>query len=494
MGRTLNAFSRYRPRLLTLLVVSVTTGLFALSNLSYVRRGHPGTSSIFCHSFGWPLAWHRIVYADVAVGWQIDRTRLALDSAVWLLTLVAAAGVCEWLVRRYRPGLRWSLRTMLVVTALAAAVCGWFTVASRRAGQQDEIIALFYGSGRVPGGREHVWIERWGPRWLEVFGAERYCQHIAGASATVYSDDQWTEDVLNRLKELSDLRLFYLEGDRLSPAATETLNAMRQLRILSVSQWDVSPWDADNPASQACLAAIARMGRLEELRLENVSGEALADLGNLRQLRALHLEFAQSEDGGEPRNHTPLLACLPIFPRLETLTFDGPYLCDDDLRRLTSQSGLESLRIAAEIIDADLAELCELDVLEELTIAAPLQTDDILALRGLKRLRALHIRDTEGDWLWNPEFFEADFDAERAETLSKAYRHALSALRRARPGIVIDTNTRALAWDQYRAISSEYESPIRFLQPPRALWLRPSFWKAGWNETEFGELARDVPW
>jgi len=249
---------------LTLLVVSVTTALLMLSNLSYVTRRQAG-SVIFCHNYGWPLVWYRTVYADVVFGWQIDRTRLAIDGAMWLLMLVAAAGACEWLLRRYRPRLRWSLRTMLVITALAAAFCGWFTVASRRARQQDEIVALFYGSGRIAGGREDVWIERWGPRWLDLFGAERYCQHVAGASLPAGRDNQWTEDVLNRLKDLSGLRLFYLEADQLSPAATESLNAMHQLRILSVSQWDVTQSDADNPTSQACLAAVARMSRLEEL-------------------------------------------------------------------------------------------------------------------------------------------------------------------------------------------------------------------------------------
>jgi hypothetical protein len=477
---------------LTLLVVSLTTALLTLSNLSYVLRRQAG-SVIFCHNHGWPLVWYRAVYADVVSGWQIHRTKLALNAAVWLLMLVAAAGVCEWLLRRYRPKLRWSLRTMLVVTALAAAFCGWFTVASRRARQHDEIVALFYGTGRLAGGHsvgKHLWIERWGPRWLDLFGAERYCQRVAGASLPAERDDQWTEDVLNRLKDLSGLQLFYLESDQLSPAAAESLNAMRQLRILSVSQWDVRQWDADNPASQACLAAVARMSRLEEICLGNLSGPALAKLGNLHQLRSLHLKVARSKDGDEPHNNPPLLTCLPVFARLEALTFDGPYLCDEDLRRLAAQAGLKSLRIETEIIDADLAQLRALDMLEELTIAAPLQTDDILALCGLKRVKALHIDDTEGDRPWKLELLEPDFDIERAETLSGLYRQALSALGRARPGIVIDMNTKALDWDQHRAIPSEYESPIRFLQPPLAPWFQPSFWK----DTQFSEWTGDVPW
>lgn len=144
MGRTLQAFSRYRPRLLTVLVVSLTTALLVLSNLSYVTKPQAG-SVIFCHNYGWPLVWYRAVYADIISGWQTHRAKLALDVAVWLFIPVAAGGGCEWLMRRYRPPLRWSLRTMLIVTSVLAVFCACFTVASRRAQQQEKIVALFYG-------------------------------------------------------------------------------------------------------------------------------------------------------------------------------------------------------------------------------------------------------------------------------------------------------------------------------------------------------------
>lgn len=256
MGRKLQAFSRYRPRWLTVLAVSFTAALLVLSNLSYESRQQEG-SVVFWHSYGWPLVWWRAVYADIIAGCQIRLTRLAIDAGYWLLILAAVGGVCEWLGRRYRPRLRWSLRRMLIGTAVAAACCGWFGVASRRARQQDEFIALFYHEGGWPGGQA-VWIERWGPRWLELFGAQRYCRHVAGAEFTCH-DGQWTQSTLNRLKEMSGLRLLYLKADRLSPAMVEALNAMPQLQVLEFAAHGVS----EHPTARECLAAIARMSDLD---------------------------------------------------------------------------------------------------------------------------------------------------------------------------------------------------------------------------------------
>ncbi|HEX7378712.1 MAG TPA: hypothetical protein VF278_16445 [Pirellulales bacterium] len=450
MGRKLQAFSRYRPRFLTLLVLLLTATLLVLSNLSYAGDPRWGY-----YNYGWPMVWWRMIVAISAVH-QVHRLRLAMDVAIWLLILVATGGVCEWLLRRYRPRLRWSLRTMLVVTALVAACCGWFSVASRRARQQGEIWVLLQAQQVFEGGS--VWIERWGPRWLGFFGLERYFQQLAGA---IVKGRACGELILPRLQEVPTLRLLYLHVDQMPPAMIEPLSAMRQLRILSVTQW--AP-DSRQPTDRACLAAIGGMSRLDELSLRNLGGDALSELADLRRLRRLHLQFDSPDDDNNYDTYTspPWLSTLPIFPRLETLTFNGPYLVRDDLHRIAAQPNLKALRIEAPIIVADLAALRALGALEELTIVAPLRAADILALRGLKRLRFLHI----GDGLEESEA-PAGFDAE-----------AMTALRQARRGITIDHNSETLQWDEYRAVSPEYMQGGQHSQalsaPP---WLHAWFWK-----------------
>lgn len=466
MGRKLQAFSRYRPRFLTLLVVVVTTMLLVMSNLSYSidDRGF--------WTYGWPLVWWRMIVA-ISAAHQVHRLRLAMDVAIWLLILVAAGGVCEWLVRRYRPRLRWSLRTMLIVTALMAACCGWFAVASRRARQQEEIWALL----QYAFGGDCAWFERWGPRWLGFFGVERYFQQLVGANV---KGPRSGELILHRLQEVPTLRLLYLHVDQMPPAMIDPLSAMRQLRILSVTQWTAG---ARQPTDRACLAAIGGMSHLEELSLRNLGGDALSELADLRRLRRLHFQFDSPEDDDDnydPYSSPPWLGSLPIFPQLETLTFSGPYLVNDDLHRIAAQPNLKSLRIEAPIIVADLAALRALDALEEITIVAPVRAADILALRGLSRLKSLHI----GDGL------DAYLGTEEGEAPAEFDPGALSALRQARPGIAIDRKTETLQWEEYRAVPPEYVQPgHQTLTAP--LWLHAWFWKRGDDDQKWSE---SFPW
>lgn len=175
------SFSRYRPRLLTLVVFFVVAALLALANLSCEREPH---GPFTCQSYGWPLVWHRYVmlghsYFDTAtVGWYYSASRLAANLLIWILTVAALAGFCEWLLRRYRPPLRWSLRTMLASIAFVATSCAWFAAARERANLQDSLVDT------VPVGwsaRNSLMLKQWGPKWLQVVGLQRYFQQMVCA-------------------------------------------------------------------------------------------------------------------------------------------------------------------------------------------------------------------------------------------------------------------------------------------------------------------------
>jgi hypothetical protein len=149
MRLRLRRFSRYRPRVLTLLVFVVTAALIVLANLSFDQVSD-WFAGFGVRSYGWPLVWHRYVLLvsdfPSTVGWYYSANRLAGNLALWLFLLTTPAVACEWLLRRHRPRLNWSLRTLLVGVGAAAAMCGLFAALRDRADLQNALIAKLQGA------------------------------------------------------------------------------------------------------------------------------------------------------------------------------------------------------------------------------------------------------------------------------------------------------------------------------------------------------------
>ena len=214
---------RYRPRALTLILLAAIVAAIWLANLigdsrtrTYRSPARPPPqselqfdveeaskaepSAIFDQnlSFGWPLLWRQyVVEFTMATGPFIiaqnySPARLAGNLAIWLVMLAAPAVVCEWLLRRYRPQWRFSLRTLFVATGLAAAICAWFAVVRNRAAVQDPLIAS------VKAHRGTVWGERWGPKWLDQIAFDRYCRRIFGMSVKARRLDKHYHYVNNK--------------------------------------------------------------------------------------------------------------------------------------------------------------------------------------------------------------------------------------------------------------------------------------------------------
>ena len=62
MGWKFAAISRYRPRVLTLVVLFAVAAPVALANRTFDERSN---GHILHRSFGWPLIWHRYL----SIGW-----------------------------------------------------------------------------------------------------------------------------------------------------------------------------------------------------------------------------------------------------------------------------------------------------------------------------------------------------------------------------------------------------------------------------------------
>lgn len=311
MGITLRGISHYRPRALTLLFLLVLTGLIVLVNLSFdireVNDKNPAYMSDWRQlAAGWPLLWRRYFLimspgpCFVTVQYY-SASRLATNVLLWLAMVGAPAGACEWLARRYRLGLRWSLRTMLAAMALAAAGCGWFVAARNRADIQDPLIATIKGRGG------QVVIERWGPKWLDAIGADRFRRRVVGVEfgtwgfSELNGDDEDDEALFKQVARLPNLRYLCVEVDRLSIGMATALNDMPELRQLRIEQGrEAKPFGNDSKRiSHVCLSHIGKMARLEQLCLARmeIDNKSLACLAGLANLKSLLLEDITSDDG-----------------------------------------------------------------------------------------------------------------------------------------------------------------------------------------------------
>lgn len=195
--RTLRAFLRFRPRVLTLAVLAVVTATLVLANLSSEPSRELGPVR-----YGWPLIWHwhDVVWGVTVSGgelailsWEYNARRLAANAGLWFLMATIPSSACEYLLRRFTFKWRWCLRTMLAGVAVLAAMCAWFAAARHRANNQDQLIVSINGP---------VWLARSGPRWLDLLGLDRYRRQIVGANLRTKvraNGDREVEDLLHRL-------------------------------------------------------------------------------------------------------------------------------------------------------------------------------------------------------------------------------------------------------------------------------------------------------
>ena len=494
----LAALWRYRPRALTLALLLVIATLIALANLVSEVGPYLGAER---GTAGWPLDWHWhhfLVYPrpNGAVTWEYDGKRLAGNIAIWLVVAAAPAAACEWLLRRYRPRLRWSLRTMLAGVTLAGACCGWFVMARNRAELQDPLIAtvrgrfspqILYGGGTLMDERARVWVRRRGPKWFHLVGAERYFRQIVGADIGESPDDESAEQLLARLAHVRQLRYLFFNAYRLTPRMVDALREMPRLEMLSIQFEEPAPGtaellaevlagkpdlrvlsviccgtdaDDDSEMSRDCLAVIGKTAQLEKLRfaympIDSDSLESLAGLTNLKSLSLVAISANEIEREPEPR----LLSRLPALVALEALDLGNSQVDDRDLGRLSKFPRLKSLSLTGtKVTGARLAQLASLPSLEELAINGDaVSAAAFESLLAVKRLARLHL-----GWSYrrNSAWLAIGDNAGSVSVPEQEHERcvrAIEALRRTKHGIVIDTNDWALQWPGPYMLPVEFE-------------------------------------
>jgi hypothetical protein len=456
--------------MLTLIVFFAVAVVLVLANAAYVTRFVVPRSTGESYS-GWPLVWYRMVESPNGVAaWQIHAVRLAGNVSLWLIAMAATVGGCERLLRRYRPRLRWSLRAMLIAVTLAAMLCGWFVAARNRAKEQDPLIDSLH----------LVRLRRWGPRWLDLVGADRFRRQIVGAHVYVHRSEAG-EEALSELARLPALQSLYFRFGEVTPPMAAALNEMVQLRVLGID-------NGGERLSHECLNAIGNMRQLEHLRLENMklAADDFASLADLTSLKSLSLEFVEVDRG-------PLFHGLPALPQVQAVYVSYSDIGDADLHYLVKLPCLKRLNLhATHVTDASMQVLGHSRSLEELGIDDEMVTERGLAtLLAVERLKKLHLGNCRRDGPWAALPVAPGIEVTvPAHELDGCLR-ALQALRQSKPGIVItDKSGWTIDAPNYQLTNvSDDESAHRPNTPLSFPWLRASFWSDAMING-----AKHLPW
>jgi hypothetical protein len=222
----------WRPQITTLIVLIIVSGSIVLANLSFDMSpsGSPRKAL-----FGWPLIWywHSVVgfMGGQVRAWDYSTAPLAGNLIAWVLMLALAATAWRWLLRRYRPRPRWSLRTMLAGIGLTAAACAWCAATINRAHEQDELIAWADAQNDAV-----IYVDRWGPKWLDLVGADPFRRQIVGVGLSIDVQDGG-EEWFQRIARLPNLRYLDVAFYNLTQGAIAALGEMRHVRSLRIDSW-----------------------------------------------------------------------------------------------------------------------------------------------------------------------------------------------------------------------------------------------------------------
>jgi len=218
-----------------------------------------------------------------------------------------------------RPALKlpqFSLRTLLILTAISAAFLGLGRWSYKAQQQRATVDAMRSIGGQVrydfetsPGNVPPYW-----PTWLvNALGVD----YVATVSAVDISDA--TDADLRHLKELTSLREVHIHGWSVTDAGLENLKGLTKLQTLSIGGLQIT---------DAGLEQIQGLTSLETLYIggEKVTDAGLEHLKGLTSLRELDIRTLNITDAG--------LEHLKGLRSLKTVYIGGTKVTDVGVRRL----------------------------------------------------------------------------------------------------------------------------------------------------------------
>jgi hypothetical protein len=355
--------------------------------------------------------------------------------------------------QKRRGWLKFSLRSLLLVSTLLSLGLGWIGNTIVRVKRQRASVAKIHAAG----GRvrfDYQWRldqEPPGPEWMRilvgddvfasvdavtvdfadvkdpdlVFAAIKQlprlrCAELKGAAVTdsrlaealnfkplhilSLTSARVTPAGLAQLRDASDLDFLELRGEWVGDDTMAAVGSIPNLHILVLDQTDISDLGLGHVAALKSLeelgvidssgigaAGLESLGGLTSLKKLSLSGTRLSGEG-LRSLSALkHLETLNLSGTSLTDSE---ISDLKGLDRLAVLDLRGTFVGNDGLRTVAQMQSLQKLSLGARVTDAGMTEVAKLQQLADLDISESAVTDTgLFELASLHNLRDLYVDD-----------------------------------------------------------------------------------------------------
>ena len=292
-------------------------------------------------------------------GWTVLIAVAAVGAAMLLMLLWFLAA----LIFRWR--FQYTIRSLLLLTAVVAIPCSWLAVEKEQARTQQVIVeeiseigwtGVHYDYEFDPSGNYIPDATPPAPEWLcDLLGGDMFGEVVMicffdnpppswdpETRTTTYPPchAKVNDALLEKLKELTHLQRLYLNSFDVGDAGVEHLKGLTQLRELDLNGTKVT---------DAGLEHLKGLTQLRELDLsDSVTDAGLEHLKGLTQLEVLHLGGTKVTDAG--------LEHLKGLTQLQVLNLDETEVGDAGLEHLKGLTQLRQLRLYnTKIGDAGLA-------------------------------------------------------------------------------------------------------------------------------------------
>jgi len=304
--------------------------------------------------------------------------------------------------RKRRRWLQYSLRTFLIFTLAVGAGLGWLGIKMDRARRQKmavEAIRKAHASGprwapnsmalRIGHRSDKLWA-LWPveyapssdgiPDWLVHWLGDDFFYDVH--SVNLYAEE-FTDDDLEHLRVLTELRRLSIEGPRITDKGLANLRGLAKLERFSLTS---------DRVTGAGLVHLKGMAQLERLGLEGrrICDQGLVHLAGRHRVTMLVLSSDEVTDDG--------LLHLAGLANLEELYLNCPQVTDAGLKHLTQLSRVRELELKdIRVSGSGLTNLSMLRNLEAVTLAVQVADGGQIRFRPPGSLDRTHLEGVRFD-------------------------------------------------------------------------------------------------
>ena len=227
-----------------------------------------------------------------------------------------------------RRWFQYSLRTLLIVMTVCAALFAWW---SHKARQQREAVAAIKAAGgevQYDFKRNHLKQPRYWPTWLvNVLGVD----YFASVQWVYLTNTQVTDAGLEHLKGLTAIQLLALKNTQVTDAGLEHIKSLTAMQTLGLS------------GTQVTDAGLEHIKGFKVLRTLGLSDTHVTDAG-LEHLKGLTAMKEQLDLSNNPQVTDAGLEHLMGLTAMQTLWLNGTQVTDAGVARL--QKALPNCKIS----------------------------------------------------------------------------------------------------------------------------------------------------